>query len=119
MASSKIRNQRSDLPTQRELLYPILKRLRAARGPIRTRDLNDFLEDEFGLTEAARTKKRPSGGCTAFYQRLSFALTELKQLELVEQPLRGQWECTQAGLRISEGTIGQRAAIFRKEKLKS
>jgi restriction endonuclease Mrr len=101
------------MPTQREFLYPIVEVLRSAGGPLRTRDLNHQLEDRFALSAGARTLMRPSGGCTAFYQRLTFALSQLKRLALVEQPSRGQWQATRTGRGISESELHRKMAELR------
>jgi restriction endonuclease Mrr len=97
MTASRTDKAAAELPPEREFLHPVLETLRATGGQLSTRELNDRLADHFSLSATARKLERPSGGCTVFYQRLSWVLTHLKSSGVLEQPSRGQWRLTRQG----------------------
>jgi restriction endonuclease Mrr len=116
MAAARIDMAVLELPTQRELLFSVLERLRTSRGRLGTRELNDQLADHFSLSREARELERATGGCTILYQRLSWALTRLKALNMVEQPARGQWMLTTLGRRISKTELYELALRDRRSR---
>lgn len=88
------------VPTFLEVSRPLLLEV-ARRGPIRLKELEPVLAEQFKLSEEDRRATIPSGG-TKFWSKIYWAKTYLKMAGLLAQPARGTVEVTEAGRRLLE-----------------
>src|SRR5688572_26538484 len=83
------------IPTFLQVGRPLLLAVEK-RGPVRLKDLETELANEFHLTDEERGSLIASGG-TKFWSKIYWAKTYMKMAGLVSQPKRGQVEITNAG----------------------
>lgn len=85
------------VPTLDELHWPVLQIASASAQRLTRREFVELLTDVFSLTDADLQEMVPSGGQTRIENRTNWAITDLKKAGLINNPLRNQWEITQAG----------------------
>jgi restriction system protein len=85
-----------NIPKFHECLRPLL--LVLSRVPeLQINDATDLVADHFGLTEAQRQERLPSGAQTIIRNRCGWARTDLGKAGLIERVSRGIWRITDAG----------------------
>jgi restriction system protein len=95
------------VPTYDQLIFPLLRLLAEARGPLKSREVYDLLAKAIGLQEADRVEMLPSGRQAVFHNRVGWANDRLKRAGLTEGVSRGHWQTTAAGkayLKVSRDT---------------
>lgn len=100
------------IPTFLQVGRPLLA-LVEKRGPVRLKDLEPELANEFHLTGEERSSPIASGG-TKFWSKIYWAKTYMKMAGLLSQPKRGHVEITEAGrtlLREHSGPITVRVLM--------
>ena len=85
------------VPTLDELHRPVLQIASASAQRLTRRKFVELLTDVFSLTDADLQEMVPSGGQSRIENRTNWAITDLKKAGLINNPLRNQWEITQAG----------------------
>lgn len=87
------------IPKFQEITLPLLRF--AADGELhRLVDARAGLAEVFGLTEAERAEKLPSGRQGRFANRVAWAKIYLDRAGLLESPAKGQFRITQRGLDV-------------------
>lgn len=84
------------IPDFQTIMLPLL-RLSADGGEHSVREATEKLATEFGLTDAEREQLVPSGQQRTFSNRVSWAVSYLKQASLLESPGRGLFRIGEAG----------------------
>ena len=93
------------VPSKKDLHRPALEIVAASGGSVSVRQFNDVLARHFELTEED-LDDRSSSGSRRFYDRVSFALQDLKLSGLIMQPARGYRQITDAGQRFLQNHQG-------------
>jgi restriction system protein len=86
-----------DLPTQEELVLPLLRVINASGRGIRPPEAVAWLADEFRLTEEQRERLNPSRTNNMFYNRVNWARLRFVKDGLVSDEQYGVWVITDAG----------------------
>lgn len=88
------------IPDFQTIMLPVLRYMSdgAEHAP---RDAIDSLADQFGLTEESRTHRLTSGTPT-FANRVSWAISYMKQAALVASARRGSYVITDRGRKVLE-----------------
>jgi restriction system protein len=84
------------IPDFQTIMLPLL-RYAADGDEHRVRDGVDALADHFNLTAAEREQLVPSGQQRTFSNRVTWAVSYLKQAKLLDSPARGQFRITHQG----------------------
>ena len=85
------------VPTYDRFIEPILRYLAAHPDGALARDVHDAAADTFGLTDADRAEKLPSGVQTVYKNRAGWAHDRLKRAGLSASLRKGFWQLTAAG----------------------
>ena len=93
------------VPSKKDLHRPILEIAAEIGGTVSVRQFNDTLARRFALTEAD-LDDRSSSGSRRFYDRVSFALQDLRLAGLIAQLGRGYRQITDEGRRFLQNHQG-------------
>lgn len=89
----------SMIPNYQVFMRPFLEVVNAAGGEeVKLRDVINQLEDKFGLSEAEREERLPSGKQTVLDNRIGWARTYLTKAGLLEVTRRAHFVITERGL---------------------
>lgn len=88
------------VPDYQTLMLPLLRRIGASSGPTAVREHLDSVADEFGLSEAERGERIPSGQENLLSNRLHWARTYMGKAGLTESPKRGLAVITDRGRQL-------------------
>lgn len=92
------------IPDFQTIMLPLLKLLEDGT-PHRIRDLRPVLEDYFHLSEAERSELLPSGRQRRFENRMGWALTHLKNAEVISNTQNGVYQLTQRGKEVLKSSL--------------
>ena len=87
------------VPDYQTFMLPVLRDL-ADRQPHNRAGIVKAAADYFALPEADRFQLLPSGKMTVLRSRVGWALSYMKQAELLESPKRGVYQVTSRGLDV-------------------
>lgn len=103
------------IPDYQTVMLPLLQRLARAGGPVAVKSFVDEIADEFGLTEAERLERIPSGAENLLANRLAWARTYMGKAGLLCSPKRGLVEITEAGRALlAEGPAAIDVEVLRR-----
>ncbi len=86
------------IPDFQTLMLPVLKRV--ANGPVGTSVLVGAMANEFGLDEAERSQRLPSGRQLTIANRVHWAIAYLNKFGAVDRVARGTYVASDCGRRI-------------------
>jgi restriction system protein len=86
------------IPDYQTLMLPVLKR--ASTIPVRVPEIENFLADEFDLSQEERDELLPSGRQKVLHNRIHWAKFYMSKAGLVESPSRGRFVATDLGREI-------------------
>ena len=89
-----------DVPSQIDLLWPMLTALKTLGGSAHIGELDDLVATNMGLSESILTQFHGQGPKTEFSYRCGWARTRLKYINAVENSSRGVWSITDTGRKI-------------------
>src|SRR5438128_3246551 len=84
------------IPDYQSLMLPVL-RIAGDGNEHHTREAITKLGDQFGLSDAERKQRLPSGVVTVFDDRFGWARYYLKRAGLLQNPRRGCFQITERG----------------------
>lgn len=110
-------NPTTSMPTQQQLLLPVLESLAQAGGQARTGEVYERVAQELGLapevTEATTRLGKRKGCYNVFHRSVRWAKQRAELLGLLETPRRGQWKLTGRGRKaLKEALPGRVIAVF-------
>ena len=98
-----------DMPTQLDLMWPVLRALVGLGGSAPIRELDDRVATDMALSEAVLGVVHGAGPKSEFAYRCAWARTRLKGIGAVDNPTHGVWEITEAGRRVRSADEMRRA----------
>lgn len=87
------------IPSYEEIMLPLLKMLSDGQEHS-LQEAEDFLADQFNLTEDERRELLPSGQQPVFRNRLGWARTYMKKAGLLSTPKRAHFKITERGVEL-------------------
>jgi len=87
------------IPSYEEIMLPLLKML-SDRKEHSLQEADDFLSEQFGLTDEERRELLPSGQQPVFRNRLGWARTYMKKAGLLMTPKRAHFKITDRGMEL-------------------
>ncbi|MDR0283317.1 MAG: AAA family ATPase [Propionibacteriaceae bacterium] len=98
----------NQVPSVGQLHWPTLKVLREFDRPTPIVAVTAGVIREVGLTPDLAAVVHGSGPKPKIQYRVEWALSHLKRIGLADNPQRGLWQATEAGLESSEGSVAER-----------
>ena len=89
-----------DMPSQADLMWPVLRALERLGGSASIRELDDRVATDMGLGEAVLNAVHADGPQSEFAYRCGWARTRLRRIGAVDNSARGVWAITEAGRKI-------------------
>jgi restriction system protein len=86
------------IPDYQTLMLPVLNR--AAQGETRVPEVEEIIAAEFNLTPGERNQMLPSGRQKILHNRIHWAKTYMLKAGLIDQPRRGWFKASEAGLAL-------------------
>lgn len=87
------------IPDYQSIMLPLLK-LAESNEIHQVHDAVTLLAEEFGLADAERQERIPSGRVSRFHNNVTWARTYMKKAGLLEDPKRGQFRITERGRNV-------------------
>ena len=88
------------VPTQLELMWPVLKALESLGGSSSIRELDERVATDLQLSDNSLEELHGDGPQTEFTYRCGWARTRLKHFGATKNSVRGIWEITKTGRTI-------------------
>ena len=112
-------SEQVQLPTLRELRWPVVQALRDLGRTASDAELVDHVADAMDLTHRQRTVLIPSGQETKLKNRVSWTAHELKEVGVIHYPEPGRRALTPLGLEVDEERVSDLRAAFEASKSSS
>ena len=112
-------SEQVQLPTLRELRWPVVQALRDLGGAAADAELVDHVAEVIGLTHQQRTVLIPSGQETKLKNRVNWTVHELKEVGVIHYPEPGHRALTELGMEADEERVSDLRAAFEANKSSS
>lgn len=107
---------RSDLPRFDQLMFPVIEALKEAGGSGLRHEIIEAVADRQAFTEEQLEHRYETTGVPVIADRIGWALSWLKKMDIVENSRRGVWALTDGGRSIvSDAEVAKRLRVARSE----
>lgn len=103
-----------EMPTQVDLMWPMLRALEELGGSASIGELDDRVATDMDLGEAVLDIVHGDGPQSEFAYRCAWARTRLRRIGAVDNSARGVWAITEAGRRI--GSSDEALELVRRQR---
>lgn len=103
------------IPDFQVMMLPVL-RILGENKSLKVKKLRQIIIEEFLISREEQKELIPSGTQPLFYNRLSWAISYLKNSGLVVVPQRGLYKITEEGIKLLEKNISEITTRFLKEQ---
>jgi restriction system protein len=93
------------IPPYNEFMWPVLEALKALGGSATVQEMYEWVVADKQFTEEQQAVLRNDGKLTLISDRLHWARSYLKKIEVVENSSRGVWTITEKGRNITSAQI--------------
>lgn len=104
----------AELPTQMELMWPVLKALKKLGGSGSIAEIDAQVIDDQGFTEDEQSILHGDGPRTELQYRLAWSRTYLKNPGFIENPGRGLWILTDLGAAVDEARVRRDVSAWKR-----
>ena len=96
----------NEIPTQQQLMWPVLQAMRNLGGSARNPKISERVADLEGFSkELLAMKHKPGSSQSAIDYRLAWARTRLRHISALENPARSIWTLTKLGHTVTEAEM--------------
>ena len=103
-----------EMPSQVELMWPMLRALDELGGSASIREVDDRVATDMDVSEAVLDVVHGGGPQSEFAYRCAWARTRLRRIGAVNNSARGVWAITEAGRRI--GSAEETSELVRRQR---
>ncbi len=103
-----------EMPSQVELMWPMLRALDELGGSASIREVDDRVATDMDVSEAVLEVVHGDGPQSEFAYRCAWARTRLRRIGAVNNSARGVWAITEAGRRI--GSAEETSELVRRQR---
>ncbi|MGH9171675.1 MAG: winged helix-turn-helix domain-containing protein [Acidimicrobiales bacterium] len=107
------------IPPYNEFMWPVLDALKALGGSATVQEMYEWVVADKAFTEDQQAVLRKDGKLTLISDRLHWARSYLKKIDVVENSSRGVWTITEKGRNITPAQIERELKVKRASELQS